>query len=145
MGEIIRDIILYIVVIGGIGAFLFLVGYRNYKERKDCYIPVRGIFVDVRTVTRRNTIYKYGIFEYQYQGQFYRNSSIDNIAGRRGRNFHIGAAYEIYINPQKPKRPRCLNKLWTANDITAILAGIYFLGLSFVGVLGKILMAVGVL
>ena len=106
--------IILMILTGGFAAFLIYVGYGNYRKRKACCIPVRGIFVEVRTIKRRNTIYKYGVFEYNYQGQSYRHSSIDNIAGRRGRNFHIGEAYEIYINPQNPKSLRCLKKLWTA-------------------------------
>ncbi len=137
--------IILMILTGGFAAFLIYVGYGNYRKRKACCIPVRGIFVEVRTIKRRNTIYKYGVFEYNYQGQSYRHSSIDNIAGRRGQNFHIGEAYEIYINPQKPKSLRCLKKLWILNDIAAFLAGIYFGGLILLGILGKIFLGANLL
>lgn len=137
MEEILK-IILSSVVGGGIGCLFFACGYGRYKNRRECSIPVKGIYVDVRTVVRNHTVYKYGIFEYQYAGQTYKHGSIDNIAGKAGRAFGVGQAYEIYVNPEQPQRFRCLQKLWTINDFVTMLLGLFFCGVTFLALIATI-------
>lgn len=98
-------------------------GLGQINDRKSCKKETNGLCLDVlkcNDVGYHNVYYKVR-FEYEYEGVKRRHLAVDKLSWKQAESFEEGNAYAIYVDPKKPHRVRCTNKIYSFNSVACVV------------------------